>query len=571
MNEIDIKNIEIIDSLVSKYFSLEENSLKIFREKIRNPVTDPEIEKIFSGSQDLRVRYKIPDEYLETLDIGWYHFKEYFPYFYSMGNINYTSFRDNKIAYKGKILKLKKALYDFYLENNVLAANFLGLKKFEKDIPEYTAELEKRIIMNLDKVGVYKLPSNGMEIVLSLNFADWFLCSTAEDWSSCLNLNSNFHGAYWSGLPGLVTDKNRLMVYITEKRKKDFLGIKVDSFISRSWMMLDTANVFNLLRFFPSEKIKTNDINDIIKLPCRVGKSWISKNPIDLLYFTNGKSSFAYLDYSKIMQRLDGKFTMESNKDGRFSYHDKIKNKIIEGKSIFYFKYGFSYLVEQSMDIETIYRHSCINCGKFVEELKEFENMLLCNHCYKELVVTCSHCGKVASRGRNNDWLMVEEIVGGGGIVCHECALTYYDNCKHCGNYKLKEKIIHITQSMDDLSKKIPTRKVCKDCLEYLEIDYKYCHTCKNAIINPNEDDFIYLYNDEIICKKCLKSEYEKGQYQIDFKIINEIKGVPFTISYTNIIGNCTNIFGNYVILQPNQFVYDPIPPVPVNEEEMQQ
>jgi hypothetical protein len=568
MNEIDNKNIEIIDTLVSKYFSLETNSLKIFKEKLRNPSTDPEIEKIFSGSQDLRVRYRIPDEYLEFLDIGWLHFKEYFSFFYSHNGISYTSFRNNKICYGGKTLKLKKALYDYYMENSSIAANFLGLRKFEKDIPEYSIELEKRIIMYLDKVGIYKLPSNGMEVVLSLNFADWFLCSTAEDWSSCLNLESNFHGAYWSGLPGLVTDKNRLMIYVTEGKKKDFLGIKIDSFLSRSWMIIDADNIFNILRFFPSEKINTRDINNIIKLPCNIGKGWVAKNPIDFLYFSNEKSSFAYLDYSKISRRLDGKFLMQSNKDGRFSYYDKTINKIIEGKSIFYFKYGFSYLVEQDKNLESVNKHSCMHCGKFVEEnLKEFEDLFLCNHCYKEIIITCDRCGKKELKRKIEGWRTVED----GRIVCCDCVQLYYDDCKKCGSFKPKEKIVHITQSLDDPSKKIPIKKICKDCLKNLEIDYEYCDTCKIAIINPVMDDFIYLYNHETICKKCLRHEHDKGQYLIDFTI----KEVLYTISYTDTIGNGTSApgirIGNYIFNQiGNPWIYDPMPPIQINDEEQQ-
>ena len=78
-----------------------------------------------------------------------------------------------------------------------------------------------------------------LQIVLSLNFADWFLCSTAESWTSCLDLKSSHQSAFWASLPGLIIDKNRALVYITDGTKKEFCGITTDKFITRSWILLN--------------------------------------------------------------------------------------------------------------------------------------------------------------------------------------------------------------------------------------------------------------------------------------------------------------------------------------------
>jgi hypothetical protein len=167
--------------------------------------------------------------------------------------------------------------------------------------------------------------------------------------------------------------------------------------------------------------------------------------------------------------------------------------------------------------------------------------MILCNRCYKDLVITCNQCGKKALR-KNNNFFLIEENT----MVCNDCCKLYYDNCEQCGNFKRKEKIVFINQSLNDSFKKIPIKKTCKNCLEHLEIDYEYCHTCKSAIINPVENSFIYLYNEEVICKECLKKEHNKGQYFIEFPAtINKIKN-SYDIYYTTTAITSLNL--NWII-----------------------
>lgn len=83
-------------------------------------------------------------------------------------------------------------------------------------------------------VGKYKMPSRSeIQLVVSLNPIDWLLCSTKESWSSCLSLESSY--MYWMGLPSLIGDKNRVLFYLTDGTKKNFLGMETDKFLSRSW------------------------------------------------------------------------------------------------------------------------------------------------------------------------------------------------------------------------------------------------------------------------------------------------------------------------------------------------
>ena len=107
MNEIDVKNLEIIEKLVTNHFYLEEESLNIFKKRIYEPVTDNFYKEIFKNSPDLRIRYKIPEEFLEEFDRGWSLFKKSFVSFYAETQIEYTDYRSNKLSFKGRTSRRK--------------------------------------------------------------------------------------------------------------------------------------------------------------------------------------------------------------------------------------------------------------------------------------------------------------------------------------------------------------------------------------------------------------------------------------------------------------------------------
>lgn len=97
--------------------------------------------------------------------------------------------------------------------------------------------LDVLIRIESEIIGKYKKPNKKtIELVISLNPVDWLLCSTAESWGSCLNLESNY--MFYLGLPSLIGDKNRALVYLTDGTKKKYRKMEVDHFMSRSWTAL---------------------------------------------------------------------------------------------------------------------------------------------------------------------------------------------------------------------------------------------------------------------------------------------------------------------------------------------
>ena len=108
-----------------------------------------------------------------------------------------------------------------------------------------------------EKIGENKAPTRKLNLVISLNFADWFLCSTGEEWTSCLNLDSPYDCCYWKGLPGLIEDKNRCMVFLTDGTRKNFHGIETYHIVARTWALLVRTNKnpeikLNIIRGYPN-------------------------------------------------------------------------------------------------------------------------------------------------------------------------------------------------------------------------------------------------------------------------------------------------------------------------------
>lgn len=191
----------------------------------------------------------------------------------------------------------------------------------EKEV-EYSVIVNNEQLTNIVKdmvdigneaIGIYKAPRRNLQLVVSLNPVDWFLCSTSENWGSCLNLDSDGE-VFWQGLPSLIGDKNRAMVYITDGSKKIFEGIKVDKIISRSWVLLlrskeDNKTHFHFVREYPNsiglrdmaESATGIDFKDIEFLESNYRrKKIVSRYYIETLFDHQRIFSTIYMDTTKV-------------------------------------------------------------------------------------------------------------------------------------------------------------------------------------------------------------------------------------------------------------------------------
>lgn len=274
MDNIELKNKFIIYDLVKKYFSLCKKSLKTFKFRLFEKRS---IAKEYFPLLDKDLRYKVKIEdfsMIEASDEGWAFLRRKLNYFVTSNKITYEMFRNNLYLVNGKKLKFKKAFYE-YITSSKNKGTFLDIVCIDDYfIPYFKTSLDfrkdgelrnnngvkitfKEFFNNIAKVdeesfheyfdvklnkfsevcGSMKFSSNDLYLVLSCNFADWFLCSTAESWDSCLCLDSDYASCQWGGLPGIITDKNRALIYLTDGVKKNYKGIIVDRILNRSWIL----------------------------------------------------------------------------------------------------------------------------------------------------------------------------------------------------------------------------------------------------------------------------------------------------------------------------------------------
>ena len=89
-------NKEVIYSIVKDYFALEEESLKIFKERLYNPIID-DIYKSFGLDENYRKYWSLKD-HKEDFDKGWERFKVAYPSFVKKYEVTYNDFKHNKVT-----------------------------------------------------------------------------------------------------------------------------------------------------------------------------------------------------------------------------------------------------------------------------------------------------------------------------------------------------------------------------------------------------------------------------------------------------------------------------------------
>lgn len=517
MELVDVKNNLLINKLVKNHFSLDKKSQKLFTERLlyERPIAK-EFEMILKAqsSKDLRARFDLDINFLETIDSTWAEFKDHFNDYVKKRGIKYKDYINNKITINKNEVKIVKDLVSFFKEevnsffNNGFEYNtnflfnrndvaktkiyttflrilksyltlepsfiasmgnipegdiergfFITDKSFDKDLfdkdfndvksffnidynyynnyfinsKDY-AEMIRVLVLfteeNYEKLSLicfsqkrkltyfklsdfiskehikiikkeFKIDINAqveqkvryiysnitqskffkgqeLELVISLNYADWFLASTGDSWSSCISLYSDYEECFWTGLPQLIGDKSRAMMYITEKNgsKKSYNGIEVDKFIGRSWIQLwrykkTNETFFSLTKMYPmniSEKI-LNTLENIFQLKkINYGDSYeenmiVSRYYSENLWFFNSMLTTIYLDQGsyKIAQKNKAKYFLGdygyysfAGNNGSYRYF-KDSKQIIKEHDFLNTGVSFNFILEEGSTVKAFW------------------------------------------------------------------------------------------------------------------------------------------------------------------------------------------------------------------------
>ena len=456
MTEIFVKNAEIINDLVSKHFNVSKESLEKFIlinsnvEEKKKYIPENIIPYL---DEDLRYRVKIDSP--EVFDEGWKLFKSIFREFIDKNNVNYTHFSNNTYFMENNNFKLTKAVRKWY---SSIDRNYEMKKLFNRFRNNYATpfisdeDFEKKAGVDLlfkvinEKIGAAKVSKGDFELVISYNFADWFLVSSSETWSSCLNLDSDCEACYWSGLPGLIGDKSRSLMYLTQGKKKEYQNIIVDKMNSRSWLLLDKNDMIWPIRHYPQEiltginlKNKLEEIldNNYTVRDCSIydlnrhsdGYFAQTKYPIDPLYDNDNESLYIYQDgteFTYINDEEEGVYLC----GGSSGYHKFNRMGLFDEDTNYNFEHGLSTLIREGINITEAEnsRYTCEHCGCGISEDQQYygpDDYIYCGSCFNELFTSCFRCGESE---RNCDTYEGSD----GNDYCESCFNEEFTLCEEC-------------------------------------------------------------------------------------------------------------------------------------------
>jgi len=376
LDPVSIDNYNIIKDLVKNHFSLSDDSLQRFNDSLDKPFVD----NLFKLDNDLRYSIKLNYNDLEKIDSSWKMFNKLFSNFILDYKITYKNYLKSKVIIKKNEVKILKLLKEYYLKKG-----YHGISEsYINDTIEY--EYNGVIKNKLPKLKEYYL-------IISVNYADFFMSATEEKWSSCFSFNSQWEGVYWAGLPGLSVDKNRFVVYLTNKEYKIFNNIKTYKMYYRSFGIIDKENLLRYVKFYPNN-LEIENLNNTFYKFHTMDTFEKSKYSIDLLNYKNDTSCYIFQD-NTTFNSMKNPFLVNDDKGMKTI----INNNIWYGV-VFRVKdsYGLKYLIDNNEELIDYYvgdkGSACYFCEEIYDEAEmiEVNNRTICNSCFEEHVYVCDNC-----------------------------------------------------------------------------------------------------------------------------------------------------------------------------------
>lgn len=371
-----LNNYEKIDDLVKKHFSLEKSSQKTFSENIfKGTTADDFIQSKLDSN--FRIEKNLSLSNLEKIDTSWSYFKMYFGEYCIHRNLKYHEYYYNTL-HRTRMLKVSKDVLDFYLNTKNAFIEVFG---------------ESDLRYNLNKIQEMKLPKKKLKIVLSFNLSDMFMCSSGQDWSSCLNLESQYFGCYWLGLASLPFDKNRCMIYIAPQKEdnRNVFGIETERMYRRTFALLDHQDRINVLKWYPNHfNLNTyleeiNEMFDEFRFK-QIEQGFVPKYETTLPKLKVENKNIEFYIYQDNTFLNDSKVLYFTFDKGNQSFH----NGFSRFGPFISCEGGLSYLKESREQVSNYVNKQTYYCDRCDCEVSEESSVLFsssryCRDCYNEI------------------------------------------------------------------------------------------------------------------------------------------------------------------------------------------
>ena len=413
LSEIQNKqNKVVLFDLIKNHFCYNKASLNKLKRMIKKPYFDP-VYKSLGLDKYGRKYFPIDYNAFRENDNAWVLFKRYFSMFCVSLNVSYKNFLDGYAIIEKNQYKILKALIAFYSDEKQKDYLLLNNDVIRWNYFKYNSNLERAIREAWEVIAENKKSKKQLYVVLSLNYSDWFLCSTGESWTSCLNLYGD-GGTYWISIPSIFADKNKCLIYITDGQQKTVFGLTKERFINRTFGFLDESNNLYLVRHYPNSTYESINYKKLFNYPYGVrdlnnythgvyGKHTVE--PLITSFSKNSKVvSFPYLDSHnyEVDEYNDDCLILKSDDDSRqkcfsvFYNKDKSFSLVDDNDEIRLSRSNtnFASIVKKEVSLRYLkYRKLCSVCedGLPSSRLKDDLKNSYCRDCYEKLN-ECEKC-----------------------------------------------------------------------------------------------------------------------------------------------------------------------------------